>query len=579
MPIIGYDPAPNGIGYHFQRDDGPPTYLYGPEADNLKAQIDASKTPDQRLAANGPGTFASPAALRPPDIGYDPANPMGGLPTFAPPAPAQPPAVQTAAPPQQGPTAGGLAQPPPQEESTVKYRYVPGSAAVDPTKMAASGVPVEVSETVSGALPENPQERAQRLEREKARGAEREVAESELKAVAAERVAVAEDARTQALHHLTDSYNDKVAEEKRLMTVQDAGNRKLAELQREDQAVANLQVDPNRLFRGEKGAVTAIGSALAVALGTFGSGISRTPNYALQMVQGAIDRDVASQVDAIHRKGAQTRNAVVDFAHTYGLDLQEAKLMVEAKQQRYAASLAGMQASKIGTLDAKQQAANLAETLLNQAQAREAAAIELYKGRAQKHFAIVQPRAGSRGGLVPVSMETTTKSGTSDPAMMNAQRQNQSFNLERRVTLPDGTFSWATTKERADKAQGQVNDSLEYKKNVARQREILSHKGNSLDPELRSEYNTLAARNKFLVKGTEDLGAITAADNTMANPITGEAGGDFLRLKESVLAASKSAEQHVDFRLRSAKKQLFKEPEAQNLIEPTEEGLGIREAH
>lgn len=52
MPFVAYQPHPSGNGYLLQHQNGNTYYSYGPGADMIKAQIDASTPPDQRLAMN-----------------------------------------------------------------------------------------------------------------------------------------------------------------------------------------------------------------------------------------------------------------------------------------------------------------------------------------------------------------------------------------------------------------------------------------------------------------------------------------------------------------------------------------------
>lgn len=422
MAVIGYEPSPTGVGNIFQRDDGPPVHLMGPEAENLKAFIDATKPQDQRLAANGPGTFGTPSALRPPDVGYDPANPFGGLPKFESPAPAAdaaPPKMPTQ------PDAGGYAapEPPPQEEVTRHFKFVGGTPAIDPRRMQREGVPVQTQETVSGAIPETPEERSDRLERQANARIDVAVAGEEMKAVAAERIQQAEEARANAVDATIQADQQRRDAEQQLAAAKSAADAKWADIQKENQAAAAQKVDPNRLFHGDNGAAVAISSAIATGLGAFGATLARGQNYAQQIIQSAIDRDVASQTDAIQRRGAAARNAVADYARSYGLTLDEAKLGVKSAQLRYAASLAELNGAKIGTLDAKQKAAALSMDLTKQS---EALAMEMrngYEGRATKHYALIQPQRGSRGGMVEVSREEKISTGQ-NPESRKADRKS-----------------------------------------------------------------------------------------------------------------------------------------------------------
>jgi hypothetical protein len=394
----------------------------------LARHLAQTKPPDMRLASNDPG-FGVPKAIRAPDIGYDPANPFGGLPDFSPPPKAPAPEAASPSLPQAG--AGVLPQePPPQEEETLKERFVSGTGAVDPRKMAAQGVPVPTSQTITNALPETEPERAKRLERQEQFLADTQVGISELKAANAERVAAAEEARTGALNATIKADIDRRDAEKQLLAARSAADAKWSEIDRENKAAAAQKVDPNRLFHGKNGAAAAIVSAVAQGLGAFGSSLSRAPNYAQQIIQGAIDRDIASQVDAIHRQGEAARNAVADYARTYGLTLDEAKLAVKGTQLRYAASMAELQGAKMGTADAKAKAAAMSLDAMKQYEMTAAQLKDMYEGRVQKHFAVVQPQSGSRGGWVPVSRERSVKTGANPEQRKAAAEERHAQNQE-----------------------------------------------------------------------------------------------------------------------------------------------------
>lgn len=96
------------------------------------------------------------------------------------------------------------------------------------------------------------------------------------------------------------------------------------------------RVDPNRMFAGDTGTLRAIGAALAQAAGAFGAALSGTPNFAAQIVQAAIDRDVQAQRDEIRVKGDTADNALRDLM-ARGMKLDEATNALRGMQTQYAA--------------------------------------------------------------------------------------------------------------------------------------------------------------------------------------------------------------------------------------------------
>lgn len=609
MAVIGYTPQPTG-GFLFHRDDGSPMMFTGPEANGLAQWLDATKGPDARFAYDPSAPYGTTASV--PDAPPGPAMSVpdtGPNMSIAPPAqrrttvpnagiemrggPARPAPAQPQALPQQpgsvleSPASSGPVITGPEAAAyALSPVHVPGRAAYNPEADAASRRPVPVQQTVTGGLPETAEERKAREEDAKAYRDMNRAAVEQVDAAATERIAAAEDQRRTALQNAIQADIDQREALQKRAAVENTWNTTNARLQRERDAVAQQRVDPQRLFK-EKGAVASIGSALAVGLGAFGSSLSHTPNYAQQIIDASIQRDIDAQTDAIHRKGEAAQNAIVDFQRTYGLDLQEARMAVKATQLRYAASLADVNSARLASADAKQNAAVIKADLLGRAMKEEAQLAELYKGRQTTQFAMAAPQAATRGyDRNPTAAEikgraeamgAVNKAGVEGQPNGRLQLRMDEDERSRRVALPDGTDRWATSKERADLAQAKIDGGSELKKNIARQREILSKSGSSLDPELRAEYNALAQRNLTITKEVEGFRTLTDSDQEMMKPLTGEGGEGFFTLKNKTLKSLQAAEQHVDFRMREGWQNLYQDPDARRHAKNTEGGLGIKE--
>lgn len=86
-----------------------------------------------------------------------------------------------------------------------------------------------------------------------------------------------------------------------------------------DQAAA-AKVDPERYWK-EKGTAGTIAGVVGIALGALGSAMARTPNFALQMVDNAIARDIAAQerdLDQGWKKVDSERGLLGDLRNIYG---------------------------------------------------------------------------------------------------------------------------------------------------------------------------------------------------------------------------------------------------------------------
>lgn len=76
-----------------------------------------------------------------------------------------------------------------------------------------------------------------------------------------------------------------------------------------NQMVTNFEIDPRRFY---KEGYAAIGSTIAVALGAFGAGLTGGPNTALQIIDSAVNRDIAAQraqLDVLKFGVTQKQNA------------------------------------------------------------------------------------------------------------------------------------------------------------------------------------------------------------------------------------------------------------------------------
>ncbi len=639
MPnVVRYDQDPATGAFTFHRDDGASQmFADSEEARGLASWVDQRQGPDRRLASNfqlgAPVNVRSdvgaPLYTNPPpvnrreqrdelmaanfeaggNVGYlgaggGPAvganqnagvSVDGGMRPAGVTMPNEPPPMLAAQAPQMQPEAGPAPRQVTPGEALAtglmaRGAYTPGRAAVN-QQVADARVAMPTAMTQQGILPETPEEKEQR---EKDMGQLRKVNEAaaaHADAAAEETIASAEERRADAVERAFQARLRVDDEQDKRRMIDEAWNSKRAQLQGEIDAVTNQKVDPQRLFSGAAGAVNGIIGALSVGLGAFGATLSGGPNYAEQAIDAAIQRDIDAQEDQIHRLGAKANNAMADMMRQYDLSVEESREAVKQAQLQFAQATADKLAAT-GPEQARLQADQFKSGLLEKQLASQAALAETYKGRQSRQYAMVDPQraiAGGRRQLTAKEIIEAAKAGQeynralgiegadTSPEAINSKLKRQTDVLERRVTLDNGGFAWATSKERADKAQGQIDATAQYKKNVTRQREILNKTGDSIDPEMRDEYNTLAAANTALQKQIEDLGAITSADQELVAPLTGVGGQDLARFKAGVLAASKVAEQHADFRFRSAQKQLFSEPEAQNLVQKTEAGLGIKE--
>jgi hypothetical protein len=116
-------------------------------------------------------------------------------------------------------------------------------------------------------------------------------------------------------------------QEKARATQQMALDAKVGEWQGAVQEYKDAKIDPDRRSTGQR-----VLGAIAVMFGAFGAGLTKGPNYALQIIESQIDRDVkAQEVDLAKKKTAVdlSQNAVAFFRQK-GFDLQQSQLAAKS---------------------------------------------------------------------------------------------------------------------------------------------------------------------------------------------------------------------------------------------------------
>jgi hypothetical protein len=398
MPVIGYsDPDENG-GRTFQTDDGAELYFFGPEADALAADIERTKRPDMRLAQAAP----------PVDF--------GGVADFErqwapPPAPPAPPAQmrrdvpmmqkrsEVAVPPAT-PQLPGTGQPAqaPLAPAPPEMVTLPGSRGVNPEALKARGVMVPTGETVSEAVPVDPELQElrgeisfneQMLRQRQADTQARKAYAQELQAAAA--LPELEMRAAEAQH--TARQIEQLYEQER----SDIG----AMLDEH----RSKRVDPKRYFNS----LPAFGqtmNVIGVIMGALASGVTAVhgpalPNVALEEFNRRTEQDIALQEKEIDRDGANTRNALALLQHRFG-DMQQAKDALKLAMLDVADMQAREVTASFGTAEAEQA---YQAWQIEHMKEREALERKIRDGSVGKHstqFKFTQPVAGSSARRVPV---------------------------------------------------------------------------------------------------------------------------------------------------------------------------------
>lgn len=343
------DVTPTEGGYDFQRDDGSSVFLLStPETDRLAEQFSAFRSQGmlaQNATSSPNASDAAPMMSVNPNVGAPPAG-------AAPPPPPAPETVNAG-------TAGPLASVA-EAESPAAPAQAPGvydhQAAAEWARNVAmrSGSPGVTKEqleakarqavempkssqvTVEGALPYDEELAAQRAQATDMRR------EAMADRTIDERLAIQQEA---------DDAQDLQAQLQRQMNPARQALQKIESGVEADRKryhalrdeVANGKIQP--YYRGVGGAFSAIGAAIASAMGAYGAGLTGTRNFAQDIISAAIDRDVQAQMAEFDRKGQAADNMYRDLLNAYG-DRDQAKAALEGLQREAAKAQATYTASR-----------------------------------------------------------------------------------------------------------------------------------------------------------------------------------------------------------------------------------------
>jgi len=155
---------------------------------------------------------------------------------------------------------------------------------------------------------------------------ERELAWAQTQRATAENVREGMRAQTEAMQ-----YKDRTdAWEARQREIDAEVQRSRAKLAQLHQAYEEHQVDPNRLFRDNP--IAGIGAAIATALGAYGAALAGTQNFAQQIIDNAIARDIDAQKSERDKLGTAADNALTRLEGYFG-DRRQAEVALEQLQR------------------------------------------------------------------------------------------------------------------------------------------------------------------------------------------------------------------------------------------------------
>lgn len=241
-----------------------------------------------------------------------------------------------------------------------------------------------------------------------------------------------------------------------------------------DYVKAAQSIDPNRIMHGGRGVL----AALAMAAGAYGATLGKTPNFAQQIIDHAIDRDLSAQQMALSGKKealTQTQQAFQNYRSIYQDDAAARAAVRADAREVFATQIAGIGIKMKGS-EQQQNILNMRDQLLlsnnelRQQQAERAA------GRVQQSTTTqsMAPGAGSgdilerytKAAAAAKGINEQVKGGpdNSDKELYNASSKAAApwlavFQESERLKTLAGKTNWAERKNPFDEKGGQFRNA------------------------------------------------------------------------------------------------------------------------
>jgi hypothetical protein len=402
MPVgrfTGYQPIPDMPGaYSFQTNGGPPLTFGGPDAEQLKARLDAANAQTMtadRFSAGGYGGENAPPTQDQIQSFRDQFTGGGAPPASIAREPAGAPAPQPG-----GALGYGLRVSP---QGTIQ-KFAPGTRGVttEQLKKADEGA-VAMRRGETDVVQQGTPQDQEYLDARAEANIDQRLATQEQGDMA---VAAAQDESRLAAEQFEQVKRLQAEEAARTADLE----RKFAmEEEAKNKAFADYtssKVKPDRLFAHP---LQGIGVALMQAAGAYASVMGKSPNYAQQILDQAVDRDIRAQEAAIRLKGDKANNLLSELRQR-GMSVEQSRAAAKGIQVQYgAAQLSALRAKNaVPALENQYKNIDLAlqKSLMEANEQSRLASIDKVTRQTSKGFE--QPRAGSAGGWVDVGDQLGT---------------------------------------------------------------------------------------------------------------------------------------------------------------------------
>jgi len=283
----------------------------------------------------------------------------------------------------------------------------------------------------------------------------------------------------------------------------------LADLDARSSAVANAKVDPSAFWgEGAQGGLARVLGAIAVGLGQYSSSRTGGPNAALNIINSAIDKNIAAQRDNIENQkaGLQAKNNLYAQNLAAFGDKESALLATKMNYLEQAKAFADQQAA------------------LNEGSLRAGAANEKFQAATDNQIGDLRLKLAQLGH----TREAMSSSRHYSPGGMVGGAAPKED--DRLIQMSNGDVYRGRSEPEANKGR-KLNAAYENMKNILdeaskirKQTGLHEYAGKSLgyDSENIAKLQSLSAQATFAMKDLEDAGALDKGVSDQAGKLVGD---------------------------------------------------------
>jgi len=313
--------------------------------------------------------------------------------------------------------------------------------------------------------------------------------------------------------------------------------RHLQELENSQREIESQKIDPDQIWH-EKGGGAKMLAALSMGLGAIGAGLTRGPNYAMQIVDNQIQNSIRAQEQNIEN----SRRGLADKTNLFARNLEKfkdrglAQTATTADLLQAATSQLDSQLAGVKDQDMLARGAEMKASLMDKYAQEKAKFTELSQDRFTESQAFQQAHTtGGQPALTPAERQTVNEyyKGREEDrrTLMKEQHEDARASVKEGaggaatvVNLPNGGIANVTSKEEATKLRDRSAAIQSFQESSNRVEQLAASAkahipGTQENRELQSEVanlRTLYMHAKGYQRPSEE--AVRLADDAIGNP-------------------------------------------------------------